>query len=106
MPGDRDVVNGTQTRQYLRSSVYRICAWSSLALVVASFLVPGHRVLFIFGSAAVWFGATLPVLRLVPYGRRLDIHNQQDKRFLFFVCVYVALTLVAACLVVYFGSRH
>lgn len=47
----------------------------------------------------------LPVLRVVPYSHRLNIHDQRDKRFLLFVTVYVALILAGACLVVYFGRR-
>ena len=106
MAEDRSIENDKRARQYLRSNAYRICSWSSLALVAASFLVRNHRIWFIYAVAAVWFGATLPVLRLVPYSRRLDIHNRRDKRFLFFVAVYVVLTLLGACLFVYFGSRH
>jgi membrane protein YdbS with pleckstrin-like domain len=106
MAEDRGIENNKRARQYLRSNVYRICSWSSVVLIAASFLVPSHRNWFIYAGAAVWFGGMLPVLRIVPYRRRLDIHNRQDKRFLLFVSVYVALGLLGACLVVYFGSRR
>jgi hypothetical protein len=74
--------------------------------LAVSFLVPTHRVWFIYAAAAVAFGGILPVLRVVPYRHSLDIHNRRDKRFLLFVGVYVALILVVACLVVYFVSRR
>lgn len=106
MAEDRIIENNKLARQYLRSNVYRICSWSSLVLIAASFFVPSHRDWLIYAGAAVWFGATLPVLRVVPYRRKLDIHNRQDKRLLLFVSVYVGLTLLGACLVVYFGSRR
>jgi hypothetical protein len=106
MAEDRSVENNKRARQYLRSNVYRICSWSSLILVVASFLVPSHRIWFIYVAAAVWFSATLPVLRVVPYSHRLDIHNRRDKRFLLFVSVYILLTLVGAGLFVYLETRR
>ena len=106
MAEDRSIENTKRARQYLRSNVYRIFSWSSIALVVASFLVPDHRSWFIYAAGAVWFGATLPALRLVPYSHRFDIHNRGDKRVLLLVGVYVALTLLGACLAVYFGGRH
>ena len=106
MAEDRSLEKTKRARQYLRSNVYRICSWSSLALVIASFLVRDHRIWFIYAAGALWFGATLPALRLVPYGHRFDIHNRRDKRVLLLVGVYVALTLLGACLAVYFGSRH
>ena len=106
MTDDRRTENDKRARQYLRSNIFRICSWSGLALVVASFLVHSHRIWFVYAAAAVSFGAALPVLRVVPYGRSLDIHNRRDKRFLLFVSAYVALILVGACLVAYFGSRQ
>jgi hypothetical protein len=106
MADDRSVENDKRVRQYLRSNIFRICSWSGLALVAASFFVPSHRIWFIYAAAAVSFGAALPVLRVVPYNRRLDIHNRWDKRFLLFVIAYVVLILLGACLVAYFGSRQ
>src|SRR5262249_41626638 len=106
MANDRNIENDRRSRQYLRSNLFRICSWSSAGFVGISFLVPSHRMWFIYIAAAVSFGAMLPVLRVVPYSHRLDIHNRRDKRFLVFVGIYVALTLVVACLVVYFSSRR
>lgn len=74
--------------------------------IVASFFAPNYRGWFIYAASAISFGAMLPVLRVVPYSHRLDIHNQRDKRFLLFVGVYLALILVGAYLVAYFGSRR
>ena len=102
---DRSIENDKPARQYLRSYIFRICSWSGVALVAAFFLVPSYRIWFISAAAAVSLGAALPVLRVVPYHRRLDIHNRWDKRFLLFVSAYVALILVGACMVAYFGSR-
>jgi hypothetical protein len=106
MADDRNIENDKRARQYLRSNVFRICSWSSAAFLAVSFLVPTHRVWFIYAAAAVAFGGILPVLRVVPYRHSLDIHNRRDKRFLLFVGVYAALILVVACLVVYFVSRR
>jgi len=106
MAEDRSLENTKRARQYLRSNIYRICSWSSLVLVIASFLARDNRIWLIYAAAAVWFGATLPALRLVPYSHRFDIHNRRDKRVLLLVGVYVAVTLLGACLVAYFGSRH
>jgi hypothetical protein len=106
MAEDRNIANDNRARQYLRSNLFRICSWSSVAFLPVSFLLPSRRVWFIYAAAAVAFGAMLPVLRVVPYSHRLDIQNRRDKRFLVFVGVYVALILVVACLVVYFGSRR
>jgi len=102
MPDERSVENDRQARQYLRSNVFRTCSWLSAALLLATFVSRSHRIWFICAAAALSFGAMLPILRIVPYGRSLDIRNQRDRRFLLFVGIYVALILVGACLVGYF----
>jgi hypothetical protein len=107
MAEERSIENGKRARQFMRSSVFRICSWLSLVLAFASLLVHSHRIWFSFAAAVVWFGAALPVLIAVPYRRRLDIHNPRDRQFLLFAAVYLALVLLGAwCCVVYIGSRH
>jgi len=106
MADDRNIENDKRARQYLRSNAFRICSWSSAAFVVISFLVPSHHVWLIYAAAAIAFGGILPVLIVVPYIHRLEIQNRRDRRFLFFVGVYVTIILVVACMVVYFGSRR
>lgn len=106
MTDDRSIENNKRARQYLHSNIFRIGSWSGAVLVAASFLVHSHRVWLLYAAAAVSFAAVLPVLRGVPYNHSLDIHDRRDKRFLLFVTAYVALILVGACLVAYFGSRR
>lgn len=105
LPDDHSSENDNRVRDYLRSNGFRICSWSSAALLAASFFVSNRRPWLLYAAAAVSFYAMLPVLRVVPYSHRLNIHDQRDKRFLLFVTVYVALILAGACLVVYFGRR-
>ena len=106
MADDRNIENDKRARQYLRWNVFRICSWSSAAFLAVSFVVPSHRVWFIYAAAAVAFGGILPVLGVVPYSHSLHIHKRRDKRFLLFVGAYVAVILVVACLVAYLGSRR
>ena len=105
MPGDNNTENDNRVRDYLRSTIFRICSWSSAALLAASFFVSSRRPWLLYAAAAVSFYAMLPVLRVVPYSQRIDIHNQRDRRSLLFVGVYLALILAAAYLFVYFGRR-
>jgi 4-hydroxybenzoate polyprenyltransferase len=106
MPDDRSIENDSRARQYLRSTVFRTCSWLSAGLIVAAFVARSHRIWFIYAAAVLSFCAMLPILRIVPYSRRLDIPNQRDRRFLLFVGIYVALILVGACLVAHFGNRQ
>jgi len=105
IPGDHNTENDNRVRDYLRSTIFRVCSWSSAALLAASFFVSSRRPWLLYAAAAVSFYAMLPVLRVIPYSQRIDIHNQRDRRSLLFVGVFLALILIGGCLVVYFRSR-
>jgi len=105
MADERSIENNKQARQYLRSTGFRICSWSSVALIAAFFLVPNHRVWFLYAAAALSVAAMLPVLRVIPYNHSLDVRSQRDRRFLLSVAVYVGLIVVGALVVAYFARR-
>ena len=106
MSDERGIENGKQARQYLRSKGFRICSWLSVALVAAFFLVPHHSIWFLCAAVALYVAAMLPVLRLAPYNRSLDVHNQRHRRYLLFVAVYVAVIVIGAFVVTYFATRR
>jgi len=105
LDSERSTQNNEHARQYLRSKGFRICSWSSAALVAAFFLVPNHRVWFLYAAVALSFAAMLPVLRVIPNNRTFDFHNQRDRRFLLAVALYVGLIIVGAFLVAYFAKH-
>src|SRR5262249_5625733 len=105
MADERSIENNKQARQYLRSKGFRICSWASVALIAAFFLVPNHRVWFLYAAAALSVAAMVPALRVIPYNRSLDVRSQRDRRFLLSVAVYVGLVVVGALVAAYFARR-
>jgi hypothetical protein len=79
MADERSVENDKQARQYLRSKGFRICSWSSAALIAVFFLVPNHRVWLLYAAVALSVAAILPVLRVIPYNRSLDVLSKANR---------------------------
>jgi hypothetical protein len=105
MDDERNIQREEHARQYLRSKWFRVCSWSSAALVAAFFLIRNHRVWYLYPAAALSFAAMVPVLRVIRYNDRIDFQSQRDRRFLLFVALYVSLIVVGAFLFVYFAKR-
>jgi hypothetical protein len=95
-----------QVRAYLHSTRFRVSSWLCAVLMVVSFFVAPYRLWCLYTAAGMSLIAMLPVLRVIPYRRNLDLEKMQERQRLLFVVLYVAAIIVATILYALYRTKH
>ncbi len=93
-------------RNYVRSTQFWILSWLCAAMAIGSFFVSSYRSWLLYAAAAISVAAMWPILRVVPYGRNIDLQQKRDRKALLFVFLYVAAIILSAVVYGLYRTSH